>query len=172
MLGISLAALVLPEPTPGTSVAEDDTARLGALLHATETLTPINAICEVLGWTLEHTRAALDDLDRHLRPAGLRVHEVKGEVRIVRRVEATDAGKLKELLRRHQARRGLGLSEARVLADLAAGRLDTKKLSNPNQVALARLRNAGLVDLDDEPHPQRGRGLRAHGERGLMSEGW
>ena len=163
VLAVPLPALILEDDSSPVDPAEasggghhdesheDDAARVGALLYATETLTPIGAVCDALDWTRTRTRAALNALDAQLRPAGLCVHELKGEVRIQRRADSAEVDALKQLLRRHQARRGLNLGEARVLADLLAGRLDTSKLSNPNQVALARLSNAGLVDLENEP---------------------
>lgn len=153
-LGLSLGDVLLveePDDAHSPENMSNDAARLGALLWETSTATPLSAITEVLGWTLEHARDAIKALDALLRPAGLRVQMRNSEVRLERRLDAAGELEVKALLRRHQARRGLGLSEARVLADLLAGRLDTTKLSNPNQVALARLANAGLVELEDEP---------------------
>ena len=58
---------------------------------------------------------------------------------------------LKTLLRRHQARRGLKLTEARIRREVLDGRVHEARLSNPEQVALNRLRNAGFVTEDIEP---------------------
>ena len=51
-------------------------------------------------------------------------------------------------MRQHHARRGLSLTEARVLYRLLDGPVDEGKLSNPESVALNRLRHAGIATED------------------------
>ena len=48
----------------------------------------------------------------------------------------------------------MNIIEARVLADVTAGIFDESRMSNPEGVALARLRNSGLIQVE-KPCPDR-----------------
>jgi hypothetical protein len=104
----------------------------------------------LFGWTLERTEAGLDALERALGQAGLRLHRLKGAVRIERSATAVEPGHA-TLTRYHHARRGLTLGEARTLSGLINGELHVTRLSNPQRVALARLRTARLATRDEQP---------------------
>lgn len=85
-----------------------------------------------------------------LLTVGCPFHRHNGDVAI-RPQATTDPDVRRRLLRLHQARRGLTLTEARVLYRVAQGEVDEEKLSNPDGVALNRLRRAGLVTEDVRP---------------------
>ncbi|PSO49246.1 MAG: hypothetical protein BRC32_00215 [Actinobacteria bacterium QS_8_72_14] len=102
-----------------------------------------------LGWTLERAHAAIDDLDRRAHPLGWTIQRTKGHV-AVRRDDATDPEQLQELLKHHHARRGLSITEARLLSDIRHGRAEQRITGNNDRVALARLHNAGLIEDADQ----------------------
>lgn len=103
-----------------------------------------------LGISLPETKSVLDRLEGLLPRVGLVLHRHNGDVAI-RPQATTDPDIRRRLLRLHQARRGLTLTEARVLYRVAQGEVDEGKLSNPDGVALNRLRRAGLVTEDVRP---------------------
>jgi len=127
-------------------------ASLGALLAETSTLTPVEALAEACDTSLEQVSAALDRLESNLEGTGLVLQRRTGEVAL-RSTCQLDPKQVKTLLRRHQARRGLKLTEARLLRDILDGDVNEARLSNPQLVALNRLRRAGLVTADTAPKP-------------------
>lgn len=153
-------ALALPrsalwaDPTAGAPAAAPDdagdAAAVGALLAETGTLTAPEALADALGWTLERTHAAIDDLDRRAHPLGWTIQHTKGDVAIRRRDTATDPHQLQALLKHHHARRGLTITEARLLAAIHDGRTEQRITGNNDRVALARLHNAGLIQDRDQ----------------------
>lgn len=142
-----LFARAVPRKTMDT---HPHTPSVGALLAETPSLIAVDAIAEALGITLPETNGALADLERRLPAVGMMLHRLNGDVAI--RPQATiDPDVRKHLIRKHHARRGLTLTEARVLYRVAQGGVDEGKLSNPDGVALNRLRRAGLVTDDVRP---------------------
>jgi len=126
------------------------TPSVGALLAETPSLIAVDAIAEALDITLPEANGALVDLERRLPAVGMMLHRLNGDVAI--RPQATiDPDVRKHLIRKHHARRGLTLTEARVLYRVAQGEVDEGKLSNPDRVALNRLRRAGLVSDSGRP---------------------
>lgn len=63
---------LLADHTPSEPGSE--AAAVGTLLANTDTLAPIEAVVDALGWKLDRTAAALEDLDTALRTAGMRLH--------------------------------------------------------------------------------------------------
>lgn len=144
----------LLEPSADTvadsrSVA-DLAASVGALLFDTATFTPVEALAEATGHTLDDVAAALDSLEPRLAAVGLSLQRRSGQVAI-RTSADLDLEERRRLLRSHQARRGLRLTEARLLREVLDGNIDEARLSNPELVALNRLRHAGLVTGDGIP---------------------
>lgn len=123
---------------------------IGSLLWETRTLTPITAIAEATGADLVEVEEALATLAELLEPVGLGVHRRAGDVAIQPNA-ARDRKAVNQFMRRHLARRGLNLREAVVLRRVADGDVDEASLSNPDRVALASLRKAGLVEGDRYP---------------------
>lgn len=157
VLAVQLTDLVRrPDSTADSGPSQDEggendlVAQLGALLLETSVLTPVEALADALGTRLPAVWEALGLLDRQLWPAGLMIHRLNGDVAI-RKQATTDRAAMRRLLRAHQARRGLSLTEARVLRRVMDRDLDEGKLSNPDQVALERLRKSGLVTDDRYP---------------------
>ncbi len=142
----------------------DLAASLGALLFDTSTFTPVEALAEATGHTLDDVTTALDSLESRLAAVGLSLQRRSGEVAL-RPTADLDPEERKRLLRRHQSRRGVRLTEARVLREVLDGNIDEARLSNPNLVALNRLRHAGLVTDDGVP------GLVAEVKASLLLKG-
>lgn len=126
----------------------DDPATVGSALVATGVLTPITGLAESLGWTLERTRLAVDQLEQHLPAVGMRLHRLEGRVAIRRADEPIDAPTLAGVVRAHIARDGLNLTEASLLATIINDG-PPRQLGNAQAVALGVLTNAGLVTTDD-----------------------
>ncbi len=141
----------------------DLAASVGALLFDTATFTPVEAMAEATGHTLDDVAAALDSLESRLAAVGLSLQRRSGQVAI-RTTANLDPEERRRLLRSHQARRGLRLTEARILREVLDGNIDEARLSNPELVALNRLRHAGLVTDDGIP------ALTAEVRSSLMSE--
>jgi hypothetical protein len=139
-------------PAPEANEAGDagDAAAVGALLAKAGTLTAVEALADALNWALERPYAAIDDLDRRTHPLGWTIQRTKGDVAICRRDDAADPEQLQELLKHHHARRGLSITEARLLFDIRHGRAEQRITGNNDRVALARLHNAGLIEDADQ----------------------
>lgn len=120
------------------------------MLFDTAAFTPVEALAEATGHTLDDVAAALDSLEPRLAASGLSLQRRSGEVAI-RTTANLDPEERKRLLRSHQARRGLRLTEARILLEVLDGNVDETRLSNPELVALNRLRHAGLITDDGVP---------------------
>lgn len=141
------------EPAETGDEAEDVerlAADLGAMLTTLGVLTSVDALADATGQPLPAVEAALHQLDAALRPAGLHLHRHGRDVAI-RPTANLDPQHLQRLYRRHHARRGLNHTEARILHQALTGTLDETRLSNPETVALNRLRNAGLVTEESQP---------------------
>lgn len=104
-----------------------------------------------LGWTLDRTRDAIDQLDQHAPTCGLRVHQLQGMASLVRDDTAADPDQIQQALRRQHARDGMNTTEARTLYKILNGADHRNLQGNATQVALGRLRNAGYITRDDTP---------------------
>jgi transcriptional regulator with XRE-family HTH domain len=148
-LGLSLDQLVRsqrigPEHADDEPSLSGDVAALGALLSATGTLTPVGALCEVLDWPLDRFRAAENALSERLAAVGMVLRRSHARLAIERAAGAVDDEQLAKAVRRHLGRVHLSLTEARLLRHVEHGDVPTQP-SNPEQVALGVLVNAGLV---------------------------
>lgn len=151
-LGVDVTVLHQNSRGPvGTRDDSDLVARLGALLVTVDSLIAVDALAEALGVTLERIETGLTQLGRQLKPAGLTVHRLARDVAL-RADAVTNPKEVKTLLRKHLARRGMNLTEARVLARTLAGTLDEGKLGNAETVALNHLRVAGIISTATPPH--------------------
>lgn len=155
-LGLQLTTLIRSdarEPVDDDAAEGDveaDAATVGAVLHASEILTPIDTIAEVLNWPRRRVDVALDALEAALPAAGMRLHRLHRCASIRRSVEAVDPSIVSRAVRAHLGNEGLSLTEARVLTAIRDGRLP-EVLRNPDEVALGVLVNAGLVDMPEAP---------------------
>lgn len=144
-LGVDPTTLLPPGDTDTAAEAgPGDAATLGAVVHASEVLTAVDTIAEILDWPLDRVHAALDELAATLPQAGLRLHRLGRKVSIQRSVEALDADRVRSTVRAHLANENLDITEARVLARVRDGNLG-KELGNADQVALSVLVSAGLI---------------------------
>lgn len=130
---------------------EYDVARVGTALQQEHGLTPLEALAAAFGWTLERTRAAVDQLANVAPTCGLRVHELKREVSLVPAADPTIQQQMEALARSRYARKELNLTEARVITHIIRGADRRQLQGNAQQVALGRLRNAGYVTTDETP---------------------
>lgn len=120
-----------------------DAEQVGAMLHSEGRLTPVTALAEASGWDLNRTHAAVDALEQQLPLVGLRLHRLRGDVSIVPAMAAPPA--TRTLARRMISRRGLDLTQAKLLHRIASGD-PVKVTGNADRVALSQLLNAGLVE--------------------------
>lgn len=98
--------------------------------------------------TLDEIDDALRLLEAGVETVGLSLQRtVSGDVALHPKTPL-DTEAQRRLVRQHHARRGLSLTEARVLYRLLDGPVDEGKLSNPESVALNRLRHAGIATED------------------------
>lgn len=141
VLGLCLDEL-LPR-APSASPAGDP-ATLGRLLGHLAAAVPATTLAQALGWPLERTQAAIDELTQLLPAVGSRIQHSAGGVAIV--AAAGEPAPVRQLLRRSNGRRGMTVTQARMLHRVWSGAIDARQLSNPDRVALAHLVNAGLVD--------------------------
>lgn len=151
-LNVELHELIRPAPDDN-DIANDasahdatDAATIGAILHATGVLTNDSALCDITGWPLARVRSALAELERRLPTVGLRLHRLERRYSIQRDTTAADAKTLKTAVRKHLARDGLNLTEARVLRQALDSALP-REPTNAEQVAIGVLVNAGLLEL-------------------------
>jgi transcriptional regulator with XRE-family HTH domain len=146
-LGLDVVDL-FTTPPPDDDGDSDDAAVLGAMVELAGILTPVTALAEAAGWTMQRTNDALDVLETRLAAAGLRLHRQPGKVAIVRAVIGDDTDRVKTLVRTHLSRDGVSATEARMLRRIAAG-TTPQNPSNPEAVALGVLANAGLIETAD-----------------------
>lgn len=114
-------------------------------------LTPVDALVDALGWTHDRVEAALEQLADDAARTGQTLHRLRGQVALVRDANAATEGQIEEFVRRHHARSGMKVTEARVLHDIIEQAPTQKLKGNAKQVALQRLRNAGYVTRDENP---------------------
>jgi DNA-binding XRE family transcriptional regulator len=148
-LGLDVVDLFATPPPGGDSDSgsgsgSDDAAVLGAMVELAGILTPVTALAEAAGWTLQRTNDALDVLEGRLGATGQRLHRQPGKVAIVRAVIGDDTDRIQTLVRSHLNRDGVSATEARMLRRIAAG-TTPQNPSNPEAVALGVLANAGLI---------------------------
>lgn len=137
-----------PDPEPDE---KSDSKTVGAMLAQTDTLTPTTAIAEALGWTLARTERALAQLADDLPDVGLKLHRLRGQVKLVPNNDATTPRDVEDLVRLHHARDGMNRTEAQVLRTVLQGGDSRSLQGNSQQVALGRLRNAGYITRDETP---------------------
>lgn len=128
---------------------DGDVERVGALLSSAERPVATSVLSDALGTALSETEGLLRALDHALRSTGLRLHTGPDGSAIVPDIARRDAERLERLLRGQHAAHGLNSLDAVLLARAHAGTLDLTRLSNAEQVTLARLHNAGMLDGDD-----------------------
>jgi transcriptional regulator with XRE-family HTH domain len=113
-------------------------------------LTATEALGEALGSRSERRGRLWDILRQCCRRRGWCLQRRGADVAI-RAQAGTSSEVRQELWRRHDARRGADTDRGEVLFRVMCGQVDEGKLSNPDRVALNRLRRAGLVS--DEVRP-------------------
>src|SRR5690606_35340008 len=149
-LGVDVRDLSLKEPPPPADGFEELAAQIGAFLFQTGTLVGTGALAEAFDVTLDEIDDALRLLEAGVETVGLSLQRtVSGDVALHPKTPL-DTEAQRRLVRQHHARRGLSLTEARVLYRLLDGPVDEGKLSNPESVALNRLRHAGIATEDGQ----------------------
>lgn len=140
------------EPPAAPADDRPDVRAAGALLAAADGPVALDTLADALETSLPETTALLEELGRALGPAGLRLARGPDGITIVPDV-CRDTDRLERLLRGQHATHGLTILDASLLARVHAGTLDRDRMGNADQVALARLENAGMIDdggLTDE----------------------
>lgn len=135
-----------PAPTPAAPSAA--LPSVGSLLAAADGPVAEAVLTDALGITAADTDRLLTELDAALRPAGLRLHRHDRHASIVSCATDRDVDALRRLLRGQHATAGLTATDATMLFRAYTGDVDPVRLGNADQVALARLNNAGLVDAE------------------------
>jgi transcriptional regulator with XRE-family HTH domain len=151
LLAIDLADLLTTSRRASDNAADvGDVSHVGALLVSVDEPVAPATLAETLDTTHAETADLLTELDQALQAAGLRLQVGPDGARIVGDVSRRDSDRLRRLLRGQHARHGLNGLDALLLARAAAGTLDTQRAGNAEQVALARMRNAGMLDDNHE----------------------
>lgn len=141
-LGMTLAEL-LDRDGDAPGAPPDDASRIATLLAHNERLTPVRALAEALGWTLQRTNEALGGLDQRTESVGLRVQQLRGQVALRPRHCDHDLGRL---FHREMASIGMSRSHGRTLHAVLAGTFEERHADANDRMSLAALVRAGLVD--------------------------
>jgi transcriptional regulator with XRE-family HTH domain len=151
-LGLPLASLFAPPPEPPPAhespdchradQAATDAATVTATIYDRGTTPTRNAeLAEVLNWDLDRLKAAYQEADRRLRPAGLRLIREHGEATIQPIADHTDTRlRLKEI---RAADRGFDLSHYKAAYQAYTG----QPISVSNRAAQRRRITAPLANL-------------------------
>lgn len=138
-------------PAGATDPPDGCVSQAGALLASADEPVDVDTLAEALEYTLAETRVRLDALDGELRACGLRVGEQAGQVSIVADTARRPPTTFERLLRGQHTRRGMTATDATLLYRAMTGTLEPGKFTNAEQVAYARLLNAGLIDTCGHP---------------------
>lgn len=153
-----------PEDATTDVGSAPDAAAVGVLLTQLDALAELDTLAHALQWPLQRAADAVNTLADRLDGTGIRLHQLGSQVAL-RPASNDSPDVLRRLHRRQQARRGLTLTEARVLHRAWAGRLDPHRLGNADRVALQRLQAADLVGDDGRPSGDVQSSLAAAGGR-------
>jgi len=145
-LGLNLDEMTTVHSGGTENEPVDDAARLGAVLMASETLTPVGSLCEILGWELERVHHAEMELARRLETVGMSLRRSMARLAITRAESAADRAEVRAATKRHLARDNVALTEARLLRYVMYGDPPTQP-SNNEKKAQGVLVNAGLVSF-------------------------
>lgn len=140
--------LIADTPAPAPAAPSAALSSVGSLLAAADGPVAEATLTDALGITAADTDRLLAELDAALRPVGLRLHRHERHASIVSSAADRDVDALERLLRGQHATAGLSATDASMLFRAYTGTVDPVRLGNAEQVALARLNNAGLVDAD------------------------
>lgn len=150
ILSIEFGDMFSPELVEAPDVrntAADRAAELGALLYEMGKLVPRSALCQALECSPDELDDALTELAAVLAPAGMTIHSSKDSVSI-EAVADINPDHVESLIRSQLSSRGLTITDANILAEIAEGMHAQRKLSNHENRALQRLRKAGIVEGD------------------------
>lgn len=123
--------------------ADDDPATVGAVLAASGGRAHIDALATALGWTLERTRLALDDLEPRVRAAGMRLVWFADTEVLLAPADGHDEVTAAHLSRAVEVA-GVNVTEFHVIRQLAQSG-PVKHWAGSDARLLARLVAAGLV---------------------------
>lgn len=126
-------------------------AEVGALLASAEGGVTLDALAEATGCTLDVVDDLVEEFDRRLRQLGMQLRRRGGRLQIVPRHDVRPDGRLQQLLRGQHVRHGMTATDATLLHRALRGGIDAGELTNAEQVAYARLLNAGLIDTSGCP---------------------
>lgn len=142
-------------PQPRPTAEPSDVAELGALLLHQVVNTSALDLADSLGWTLERLNETAEVLDRLVEPAGLRVHRLRGGLRL--RPNTTERGRqvstaADQLI---AARTGLDEATAALLYRALQGSFGTQHFGAALRPKLARAVKMGLLELEQKEivHP-------------------
>lgn len=141
---------LFPRATLAAPTDSDLVQRVGALLAAANDPVATATLAAATGASTDDVDTALSQLDVALQHLGSRVHHGSRGVDIVPSARAADPNEVRTLLRGQHAAHGLTRLDAQLLSRAATGTIDRARAGNADQVALARLENAGLIDADLE----------------------
>lgn len=120
-------------PTTQTEHLDRAVKRISAALLEVGRGVAGQALAELAGIDLTELTDVLDQLDARLRPAGLCVHQVHGDS-LIRAVDGTlNRDEVREVWRRHLARRGLNIGQAKLVHRAARG--EAAKLRGNDELA-------------------------------------
>ncbi len=158
LLDLPMQKLLAPSRTPKTEDQQaapadplthaehlDETVhKLSVILTELHRGIPEQTLAELAELTLDGLEEALGELDARLRAVGLRLSRTRGDVVIQPAGDSVDRDTVREVWRRHLARRGINLGHANVLHRAARGEV-SKNLSVDEQLRGASLVNAGIL---------------------------
>lgn len=135
-----------PAPSDPDNTPEDDIQVLAQLLNSEKRMHTPERITIALGWTTDRLRTTLRELDAHLRPLGLRIHENAMGVTI-RAADNRHEEASERLSRLRDDEDGIHQGLARVLYAAYAGTLSGQETKNDHMVALGALRNRRAIQI-------------------------
>jgi hypothetical protein len=123
---------------------DEAVAWAAAVLNEVHRPIPRQVLATLNGLTLPEVDDVLDELDAHLRPAGLRLRRVHGEISIVPATDTLSPTARREVWRQHLARRSLDIAQARLVRRAMLGQT-VKTLREDDRLRGGSLVNAGIL---------------------------
>jgi transcriptional regulator with XRE-family HTH domain len=149
-LNVDPAALFPTDADHEAAAAAPDDRKIESALASLGCYTRTHELARGLGWTLDRTVAALEQLANRLQPTGQRLATQNGRVKLMPAAGVLTDNEERNVQNASRHQRGLTLSLAQILRNAVDGKARTgrQRRTNANQLlAEGSLLNLGLADI-------------------------